>query len=266
MLCNSIAAAGLAAAYVIVLVLLLNPGLSLRESLLPLVATVGAFYAVYLTAVFYALLLLRQLLARVVFSPAWISVGALVWLCAMSATAGAALMWRNVDTFGRVLDPESATALNRSALVLTAAAALCVVLAELRRRSSERRVLWFVLLVLTTTASVVAPLAFRGAGARALLEAGPIDAPGDVPLNEGSAHVIVVAIDAGSLDFITRATADGRLPNFGRLLDAGAVRHLATLHPTSPDAVWAAVATGKLPQKNGVRSASIYQISVGGGS
>ena len=39
-----------------------------------------------------------------------------------------------------------------------------------------------------------------------------------------------------------------------RILDAGAVMHLATVHPTSAEAVWAAVATGKLPQKNGVRS------------
>src|SRR4029077_14741702 len=30
---------------------------------------------------------------------------------------------------------------------------------------------------------------------------------------------------------------------------------------TSPEAVWAAVATGKLPQKNGVRSAAVYQIA-----
>jgi predicted AlkP superfamily phosphohydrolase/phosphomutase len=84
--------------------------------------------------------------------------------------------------------------------------------------------------------------------------------------NERSAHVNVIAIDAGSLDLITSATAEGRLPNFGRILDAGAVRHLATLHPTSPEAVWAAAATGKLPQKNGVRSAAIYQIAGGGGS
>jgi predicted AlkP superfamily phosphohydrolase/phosphomutase len=76
----------------------------------------------------------------------------------------------------------------------------------------------------------------------------------------------VIAIDAGSLDLITRATAEGRLPHFGRILDAGAVRHLATLHPTSAEAVWAAVATGKLPQKNGVRSAGIYEIAGGGGA
>jgi predicted AlkP superfamily phosphohydrolase/phosphomutase len=73
----------------------------------------------------------------------------------------------------------------------------------------------------------------------------------------------VIAIDAASLDLITGATAEGRLPNFGRILDAGAARHLATLRPTSAEAVWAAVATGKLPQKNGVRSAGTYQIAGG---
>ena len=76
----------------------------------------------------------------------------------------------------------------------------------------------------------------------------------------------MIAIDGASLDLITSATAEGRLPNFGRILDAGAVRHLATLHPTSAEAVWAAVATGKLPQKNGVRSSAIYQLAGGGGA
>ena len=99
-----------------------------------------------------------------------------------------------------------------------------------------------------------------------MLEARPIDAPVELTRNERSARVAVIAIDAGSLDLITSATAEGRLPNFGRILDAGAVRHLATLQPTSPEAVWAAVATGKLPQKNGVRSAGIYQIAGVGGS
>ena len=38
---------------------------------------------------------------------------------------------------------------------------------------------------------------------------------------------------------------------------------LATLHPTSAEAVWSAVATGKLPQKNGVRSAAVYRPAAG---
>jgi predicted AlkP superfamily phosphohydrolase/phosphomutase len=76
-----------------------------------------------------------------------------------------------------------------------------------------------------------------------------------------SSHVTILAIDAASLELITNATADGRLPNFGQLLDAGAVMHLATIHPTSAEAVWAAAATGKLPQKNGVRSIGTYRIA-----
>lgn len=265
MLVNSVVAACLATAYVLVLVLLLNPAVPLhREALVPLVVTVGLFYAAQLTVVFYVLLVLRQLLARFVFSPAWVSVGALVWLTAISSAAGAGLMWRNVTTFGNVLDPDTATALNRSVVVLAATSIVCLGLAWLRHRSPERRSIWAALLVLTAGGSVVATLALRGAGTRPVLEARPADAPVDVAPNEGSGKVVVVAIDAGSLDFITRATAEGRLPNFGRILDAGAVRHIATIHPTSAEAVWAAVATGKLPQKNGVRSASIYQVSRGG--
>jgi hypothetical protein len=111
MLVNSVVAACLATAYVLVLILLLNPAIPLdRDALLPLIVSVGMFYAAQLTVVFYALLLLRQFLARFVFSPAWVSVGALVWLTAISAAAGAALMWRNLSTFGNVLDPGTATA------------------------------------------------------------------------------------------------------------------------------------------------------------
>src|SRR4030095_16663305 len=74
-------------------------------------------------------------------------------------------------------------------------------------------------------------------------------------------RVTIIAIDAGSLELITRASSEGRLPNFCRMLDAGAVMHLATVHPTSVEAVWSAVATGKLPQKNGVRSSGVYHLS-----
>src|SRR2546430_14786686 len=98
MLCNSMAAAALGTAYVIALVLHLNPNLPLHPTrLMPLVATVGLFYVIHLTVVFYILLALRQLLSREVFSPAWISVGVLTWLGAIAAGGGATLMWRNLS-------------------------------------------------------------------------------------------------------------------------------------------------------------------------
>src|SRR6195256_2464092 len=129
MLCNSMAAAALATAYVIALVLHLNPTLPLHPArLAPLVATVGLFYVIHLTVICYILLVLRQLLAREVFSPAWISVGVLAWLSAGASLGGATLMWRNLATFALVLDEPTATSLERSAVVLAVAGVLCVVL------------------------------------------------------------------------------------------------------------------------------------------
>jgi predicted AlkP superfamily phosphohydrolase/phosphomutase len=50
------------------------------------------------------------------------------------------------------------------------------------------------------------------------------------------------------------------VPNFGRLLESGAVMHLATLRPTQPAPVWTAVATGKLPYRTTVYSAARYLV------
>jgi len=267
MLSNSVAAACVATAYVLILVVLLNPAVSLQPvGLAPLATTVGLFYVFNLTVIGYILLVLGQLLAREVFSPAWISVGVLAWLCAMASAGGTFLMWRNLQTFELVLDGATAAALDRSAIVLGVTSALCVLLAMARRRNPSARAAWAPILVLLIAVSIAAPLAIRGRGTAPVLEARPIGAPLETNVVEHSPRVTVIAIDAGSLDLITGATAEGRLPNFGKILDAGAVRHLATLHPTSAEAVWAAVATGKLPQKNGVRSAGIYELAGGGGS
>ena len=106
MLSNSLVAGLLATGYVVVLVLQLNPSLPLGPSrLMPLVATIGLFYAVHLTVMFYVLLVVRQLLATEVFSPAWVSIGVLVWLGAAASAAGAALIWGNLQTFTLVLEP-----------------------------------------------------------------------------------------------------------------------------------------------------------------
>jgi predicted AlkP superfamily phosphohydrolase/phosphomutase len=264
MLSNSVAAACVGTSYVIALFLNLNPALPLDPAhLVSLVKTVGLFYAVHLTAICYVFLVLRQVLAHEVFSPAWISVGVLVWLSAALSMAGAALMWRNLVTFSLVLDESTAAALERSTIVLALTATLCLMLARLRSREPDARWVWACLLVLIVGASVAAPLAFRGPGRPPVLEARPIEAPLESTTVERSARVTVIALDAASLDLITGATAEGRLPNFGRILDTGAVRHLVTLHPTSAEAVWAAVATGKLPQKNGVRSNGLYELSGG---
>ena len=266
MLSNSLVAAVLATCYVLALVLQLNPTLPLHPArLMPLAATIGLFYAVHVTVIFYFCLVVGQLLARELFSPAWMSVGVLAWLGAAAAAAGGALMWANLHTFAIVLEPTTVNEMAQGILSLVASASLFVVVALLRAHFWPRyTAAWALLLVMVAAGSVLAPLVLRGRGALPLLGAHPIEVSLDIGATERPSRVTVLAIDAGSLDLITSAAAEGRLPNFGRILDAGAVMHLATLHPTSAEAVWAAVATGKLPQKNGVRSSGIYRLAQGG--
>ena len=265
MLSNSVIAAVLATCYLLALVLQLNPRVPLAfEDLLPLAGTIGLYYAVHLTAIFYVVLVLRQLLARELFSPAWASVAVLSWLGAAAAAAGALLMWANLRAFALVLEPEARRAIVAGTAALAAAAGLFALIGLMGRRVGSRAA-WAACLVTVAAGSVTAPVAFRGRGLLPPLDARPFDAALETTAAIVVPRVTMIAIDAGSLELVTMAAAEGRLPHFGRMLDAGAVMHLATLHPTSAETVWAAVATGKLPQKNGVRSARVY-LPEGGGS
>src|SRR4051794_32408606 len=90
MLSNSLIASALAAAYVFVLVLQLNPALPAgMAQLQPLAGAVLIFYIIHFSATFYTLLVLRQLFSRELFSPAWVSLKVLSWLASATAAAGA---------------------------------------------------------------------------------------------------------------------------------------------------------------------------------
>jgi len=252
----------LGAVYVLTLVLQLNPTLPLDPArLTPVALTVVLFYAAHLTVFFYACLVLRVLFARDVFSPAWISVAVVSRLAAAAAATGALLMWLNLRTFELVLPPPTVDLMFKGLLILAASALLFAVVGVLRTHFAGLRRIWALLLAIVAAGSIAAPVVVRGRGVPAAPETRAVDASGDLSAIERSSRVTIIAIDAASLELITNATADGRLPNFGRLLDAGAVMHLATLHPTTAEAVWAAAATGKLPQKNGVRSLGTYRLA-----
>lgn len=265
MLSNSLAVALLASSFLVTLVLQLNPTLPLQpDRLAPIVTTVGLFYAIHLTAIFYLVLVVRQLLARELFSPAWLSVGVLSWMAAAAALAGAGLMWANLRAFELVLEPDTVRRMANGMLTLVMSSALFVFVALLRAHLGPAgRPLCGALLLAVWAGSVAGPLALRGRGSQLAPEAPPADGIPSVDAVERPVRITLIAIDGGSLDFVTGATAQSRLPNFGRLLDEGAIMRLETLRPTSAEAVWAAVATGKLPQKNGVRSAAVYRLPHG---
>jgi hypothetical protein len=261
MLSNSVIAGGLAAGYLTVLVLQLNPQYAIDPgTILPLALMLGAAYGLNLTAVFYALIVIRQILAVEVLSPGWLSVRLLSWLFTIAAAGGASLIWLNLRGFGPVLDVETARRMAAGAIVVTAAGAvfLMIALAHINRRGGRASA---TILVLTALISVVMPTVLRGP-ARAqplpprVLLPGPREA---IPPPAGG-RLVLLMLDGASLDVIAPAVAQGRLPNFGRIVDSGSVTHLATLRPTQAEPVWSAVATGRAPMQTGVRSSAFYRV------
>lgn len=263
MLTNSAIGGGLGAAYLTILVLHLNPAVHLTR-LLPVALTFLLSYGVHLAVVFYALIVLRQLITGEMLSPGWISFRLMVWLSAVASAGVTILMWMNLRGFAAVMDAERIRRMGTGAAALTVCAALFLVIALLHysfgRRGGRVGAASY---GLTLVASLALPLTARGPGVDTLI---PVRRPdinmGFTPVGEAP-RVSMILLDGASLDFIAPVAAEGRLPNFGKILDAGASMHLATLRPTQPGPVWTVVATGKRPPKNGVRSAASYRVIAG---
>lgn len=261
MLSNSVIAAGVASGFLTALVLQLNPSISIDPAtLLPLALVFGVAYGANLTVAFYALIVMRQILAVEVLSPGWLSVRLLSWLCTIAASAASALMWLNLRGFGEMLDPVTRDRMFVGASLVTGAAAifLGLGLAHLGRRGGR---ISAAILSTTMVLSVVAPIAARGPARQPVA---PVASAKESAPAASDARIRMLMLDGASLEVIFSAVAAGRLPNIGRIVDKGAVLHLATLRPTQAEPVWSAVATGRYPMYNGVRSAVVYRAPLGG--
>ena len=261
MLTNSLIAGALGAAFLTIIVMQLNPGVPLASATpWRWFVTLGLFYGLLIAAACYVMIVAREFFAMDVMSPGWASVRVLTWLSAALSAAAALLMWLNVRGFAQALGEKSARRMTAGAVATTASALVLLAIAVLHysfgRRGSRVGASLFVLAVV---ASLVLPVVARGAGKD--------PDPGSIawrsepfPSADGAAgpRVTLIALDGASLDFILPRAAEGRLPNFSRVIEGGAAIDLATVRPTQPDPVWAAVATGMYPAKSGVRSAARY--------
>jgi len=258
MLSNSVIGGVTFALYVTILALQINPRYSLA-GVPSLAATLILSYGVHASTGFYALIVFRQLVAAEIISPGWISFRFLVWMSSGAALVGSLLMWVNLRGFGPVLDVDAQRRMTAGAIGLSICAAVMVVLAighRWTRRHSSRP--GAAALGLTLMASLAVPLMLRGPGtgpARPLRWSRP---PAVVATPAGDRKVTLILFEGASLDLLAPMAAEGRLPHFGHLLEAGASMHVATIRPTQPGPVWTAVATGKLPFKNGIRYAASY--------
>ncbi|MEI6246182.1 MAG: alkaline phosphatase family protein, partial [Acidobacteriota bacterium] len=174
--------------------------------------------------------------------------------------------WGNLRGLRAVLDDAAADRLYTGAVAMTICAVLLLITAVLRfsfRRGGRPT---GVLLVLVMAASVAVPLGTRGQGAplvpsRRSVGGAAQPALAGHPPAPSTPAVRMLLLDGASLGFILQRVAAGQLPNFGKIVDRGAMVPMATLKPTQPEPVWAAAATGKYPTKNGVRSSFTYRAS-----
>ncbi len=170
----------------------------------------------------------------------------------------ASISWANLRGLRWVLDDAAAARFRTGAGVTTACAILLLLIAVARFSFGRRgRPFTGALLSLVLAVSMIVPLLVRGIGDVQVPSVPPPGLAAPPELKAPSVHLIL--LDGASLNYVTHRVAAGLLPNFGKILDGGAVVKLATLKPTQPEPIWAAAATGKYPPKSGVRSSSIYR-------
>ena len=259
LLTNALLAGALGAALLAHLMLLLNPHVPLRVGVLfslgwRLLVTAGAM----LTAGFFLASLLRYRATRR--GPGWLSLRLLAWMTTLVVALGALLTWLNLSAFQPSLSPSAGRRFVVAAVTLTATAAVLLLIALVHysfgRRGSR---VGGSLLGIAMVAAVALPIVARGPG-----DPWPASLRGvravDPSLREPPAgRVWIVLVDGASLDYISPAAAQGRLPHFGRLLDGGASLTLFSIEPRMPEPIWASVATGRYPPGSGVASPQRYR-------
>jgi len=259
MLTNAVIAGALGAAYLTVLVLQLNPHVPLLSTtVLRWFTALGALYGIHLAVLFYVLMVTREFFSLDMLSPGWVSVRVLAWLSSGVSAVAALLMWLNVTGFGVALDEVAARRMTAGALA-TAACALVLLGIAIAHYSSGRRGgrVGAALFTIAVVGSIALPIAARGPAIAPPPAASALSV-GLRPARAPTPRVQLLLFDGASLEYIWTRSAEGRLPNFARLIESGAAIDLATIRPTQPDPVWAAVATGMYPSKNGARSAAAY--------
>lgn len=259
MLTNALAGGVLIALYLGILILQLNPQVSVVSSTASgwfraLLAT----YGTYVTVLIVLAILGGEAIISRPLRPGWLSVRILAWLSAASSAAAAILTWSNLHGMQSMLSAAAADRMREGATATTVCAIVLGLVAILRysfgRRGNRPAA---VLMVASVLASLLVPIWIRGPGELKVPsmkrgnQARPVSQP---------PRVRMLLLDGASKGFLLQHVAAGQLPNFGKLIDRGAVIDLATLRPTQAEPVWTAAATGKYPPKNGARSEYLYRV------
>ncbi len=238
------------------LLFLLNPEVPHTwTSVLSVFGVFAVTYGIAAGAAFWLLLSLAEFVRGKPLRPAWLSFRVLTWLLALSLTAAALLLWVNLVNLRPYLPSETRSLLAVAATVVSTAAAAFFVMGLFHYSFGRRgAVASYILSAVSLLAAVTIPLLLRS---RPASEAPTPSIPlQDVPL---ARKVTLVGIEGASMSYVLRAVAEGKLPNFARLIESGASGPLRTLYPTESLAIWTSIATGKLPRQHGLKGFYRYR-------
>ncbi len=258
-LTNSLLGGQLLALFLAQSIFILNPQVTLdAQTVLHVWISVALTHGLATGLVIWLVLFLIEEIRGGPLRPAWISFRLLIWLLALDLGLAATLLWHNLFYFRLYITSESIRALAIAATILSAAAAVLLILALFQYSFGRRAARFgYTLVFLTWVVSLVAPLAFR-----------PInnDASSTVPRlpledSPSPRRVTIIGMEGASMSYVLPAVAEGKLPNFARIIEGGASGALRTIHPTESLAVWTSIATGKLPRQHGLLGFYRYRFS-----
>jgi tetratricopeptide (TPR) repeat protein len=75
--------------------------------------------------------------------------------------------------------------------------------------------------------------------------------------------VIFIGVDGGDWEIIKPLIAEGRLPNFKRILEEGSAGPLRSIEPLLSPLVWTSIATGRLPEDHGILNFTVVDPKTG---
>ena len=255
-LTNGLVAGQLVAVLLAELVFMLNPEVPHTwTNVLSVFAVFSITYGLGAGVVLWLLLWVFETLRARPLGPAWLSFRLLTWLFMLGLGVSAALFWQNLLSLSLFLPDETRRTLAIAATVVSTAAAAFLVMG-LFHYSFGRRGAYasYALSGISLAAAVSLPLFIRPQ---------PRDPPNipRMPLSDtpSSRRITLIGIESASMSFVLPAVAEGKLPNFARLIEGGASGALHTLAPTESMAVWTSVATGKLPREHGLKGFYRYR-------
>lgn len=248
-LTNALVAGQLAALLLAELVFLLNPEVPHTwTNVLSVWAVFAATYGLAVGCGYWVLLHFVEVVRSEKLAPAWLSFRLLTWLFMLSLGLAAVLLWHNLLNVGLYLLPDTRHVLAIAATVVSTAAGALLFMGLFHYSFGRRGALVsYLLSAVSLVAAVVLPLIMRPEPTNeSSFPRMPLE---DTP---SACKLTIIGLEGASMSYVLPAVAEGKLPNFARLIEGGASGAIRTLYPNESLAVWTSVATGKLPRKHGV--------------